>query len=76
MDQTKVSEAYLLGIKEGRDNLRWLKSQGEEVDYDRMIELLENIKAVLRMGFPDEMADFLRGERDFWKNQIKKASHS
>ena len=62
-----VSQSYLMGIREGREYLKHFKP-----DLDAMQGVLANIKSTLRMGFSGEVGDMLRGERDFWINQIKK----
>jgi hypothetical protein len=68
MDTTQVTEAYLLGIKEGRASL---KAHGVSIAQDE----LANLKSTIR-GFAasSPVGQMLRGERDFWLNQIKHAS--
>lgn len=65
---TRVTDAYLLGIREGREYLNRFKP-----DVQQMRDVLANVEATLRMKFGPEVGDLLRGERDFWRNQIKRA---
>lgn len=60
-----VTQAYLLGVKEGREFLRAFP----ETDPRDMVEA---ITRTLAEGFSGDMAEFMRGERDFWKNQAKR----
>lgn len=61
-----VTQEYLDGIREGRATLNRDKS-GEHAQV-----YLENLNATIK-GFPasNPVGQFLRGERDFWRNQIK-----
>lgn len=62
-----VTLEYLEGIKDGRAMLR---CQPDMTAQD--IEgLLENCTTLLKMGFAQPMRDMYRGERDFWKQQLK-----
>lgn len=62
-----VSESYLSGIREGRDYLKRFRPTAEEAR-----EVLANVRGTLK-GFKNgPVADMLRGERDFWDNQLKK----
>lgn len=62
-----VSQAYLMGIREGREFLKAFP------DCDPAEELAA-CKAMLAQGFSGDMAEFIRGERDFWKKQVRKGS--
>lgn len=64
-----VSESYLMGIREGREYLKRFTPNLQDAR-----DVLANIESTLRWGFSGggEVADMLRGERDFWRNQIKK----
>ena len=66
-----VSAAYLLGIRDERQLLNEAKARGE-LDRGFAREILANIEATLRQGFSGEMAQYMRGGRDFWRNQIKR----
>ncbi|MDE2426685.1 MAG: hypothetical protein KGO96_12335 [Elusimicrobia bacterium] len=66
------SQAYLLGIREGRALLKARQTAG-----DSPAELLELARAThancvdnLARHFSGDMAEAFRGERDFWANQI------
>lgn len=65
-----VSQAYLLGIREGRALLRTLQRDGI-ANGDTFRAALANAQAQLRQGFAGEMRDALRGERDFWRAQVR-----
>lgn len=66
MTQT-VTDAYLLGISEGR-------SLNAPPSLSDMIAFRDNCAAQLKRGFDRTMSDMFKGERDFWANQIRKAS--
>lgn len=60
-----VSEEYLEGIREGRATL---KSEGMA----HAAEHLDNLNATCwRFDAQSPVGQLLRGERDFWRNQIK-----
>lgn len=63
----EISESYLTGIRDGREYLKRFKP----TLFD-MRELLRNLEATLEGFKAGPVAEHLRGERDFWKNQIKK----
>jgi len=65
-----VSESYLLGIAEGRELLR----QYGPWSRDDMQRMAENLHDLARQGFAPEMRDMFKGERDFWRNQLRKAA--
>ncbi|MDT0140186.1 hypothetical protein [Acidovorax sp. PRC11] len=62
-----VSTFYVEGIKEGRASL---ERHGMAAASDELANLNSTIK-----GFPasTSVGQLLRGERDFWANQIKRA---
>lgn len=64
-----VTAHYLDGIKEGRETF---KREG----MTHAKEHLANVEATMS-GFPASTAvgQMLRGERDFWRNQLKGANH-
>lgn len=72
MSGQTVTQAYLLGIREGRATLRGLESQGFTVDRQLARDVLANVKECLAMGFSGDMRDMMRGERDFWAGQVKR----
>ena len=63
-----VSQHYINGISDAREEY---EAYGMEDAADR----LANIESTLKRfaGADSEMGQYLRGERDFWRNQIKKA---
>lgn len=63
----EVPAAYIVGIKEGRSLLK------ANPDYKRedIQAIIANIKSTLK-GFSGDVAQMLRGELDFWNNQLKK----
>jgi len=67
---SQVTDEYLMGIRDGREYLK--KFQPDLFD---MHMLLANIDMTLRQRLGREVSDHLRGERDFWKHQIKKSSN-
>lgn len=66
-----VSEAYLLGIRDEREILNAEKASGERDLAALAREMHESCDRTLRQGFSGEMGDYMRGGRDFWRNQIK-----
>ena len=68
--QSTVSEAYLIGVSEGRSLLKRLKADKLDSLETRRSALL-NVQTRLKMGFGGEMREALRGERDFWKLQVE-----
>jgi len=65
MDTKTVTQYYLEGIKEGRETF---KREGIEHAQAH----IENLKATIkRFAANSPVGQMLRGELDFWKNQIK-----
>lgn len=62
-----VSQAYILGIKEGRA----LLTATPDLDRADILDIIDNLTSTIKRGFSGDVADMLRGERDFWKNQLK-----
>lgn len=68
----KVSQAYLMGIRDEREILEAEIAAGE-TDLPKLAEdMLASVKRTLAQGFAGEMAQYMRGSRDFWANQVKK----
>ncbi len=63
-----LTQNYLNGIKEGRE---YFKQYGKDFSLAEIKSHIENIKNQIKNGNSDDMRDFLRGERDFWINQLK-----
>lgn len=62
-----VSQAYIEGIKEGRAYLKAFPDQTpEDIKHH-----LSNIRKTMRYASPT-VKEILKGERDFWTNQLKK----
>jgi hypothetical protein len=64
-----VSPYYIEGIKEGRAALT---KHGMGIAHDE----LRNLDSTIRRGFDasSPVGQMLRGERDFWRNQLKRAA--
>lgn len=62
-----VTAEYLAGIAEGRSYLRRFRPTPDE-----MRDVLRNTVETLRGFRSGPVADLLRGERDFWRSQLKK----
>lgn len=67
-----TSQAYLLGISEGRAALRHMQERGEYQGLPDARAMLATSERLLGQGFAGDMRDCLKGERDFWRNQIRK----
>lgn len=65
MSQTVTTE-YLEGIREGRN---WLRTNGS----DDACAVLRNLEATCeQFAASSPVGQMLRGERDFWRNWIKR----
>lgn len=65
---TVVTSSYLDGIREGRE---WLRAHGS----DDAPALLDNLTRTARLfDAQSPVGQMLRGERDFWRNQARKAA--
>ena len=63
-----VTEEYLSGIREGRQTRRMI----EATDVERTAKIeLEFLDRVGTMYGSEPSAEFCRGLRDFWQNQMK-----
>lgn len=65
---TATTEMYLVGISEGRATFN---NEGMTGASERVANLKETIKG---FAASSPVGQMLRGERDFWINQLKKAS--
>jgi len=63
-----VSAEYLEGIREGR---AWLRKYGAG-DAAAVLDNLERTARTFAASSP--VGQMLRGERDFWRNQLKKGA--
>jgi hypothetical protein len=66
-----VSHAYLLGLRDERQLLKAEQAKGLQCLAGFAREILTNIESTLRQGFSGEMAEYMRGGRDFWRQQLK-----
>lgn len=74
MTNQTVSSAYLMGITDER---QLLNSDAEEFAKDPLAysrDMLTGVKRTLARGFSGDMAEYVRGSRDFWSNQVRKYS--
>jgi hypothetical protein len=65
-----VSQAYVMGISEGRALWRTFEAQGI-ANLETAREALANCETCLGMGFAADARDMLKGERDFWRQRVK-----
>ncbi len=65
-----VSQAYVMGISEGRAMWRQLERDGI-ADLQHARECLGHVRECLAMGFAGDVRDMMKGERDFWLQRIK-----
>lgn len=70
------TQAYLIGITEGRKAKRRYERDCGPMDRATVARNLETSQELCAQGFAGEMLDFLRGERDFWKNQVQKMANA
>lgn len=73
MTTQTVSQAYIDGILEGRDFKRHCTAAGDTIDRAFITAHIDAIERTMR-GFSGTMRDFMRGERDYWRNQLAKVS--
>lgn len=67
MTSKTVTQEYLMGIREGRQALRTYGMSVASAHLDNLNRTIKNFDASSPVG------QMLRGERDFWRNQIKNA---
>lgn len=65
--KTSITGAYIDGIKEGRSFL----NANHGLTLEEMKKELDSSARLMR-SHSDAMKDYFKGQRDFWKNQIKK----
>lgn len=65
----KVTAEYLMGIAEGRQYLRAYPDTSPREAFDGCVR-------TIRSGFDAQspVGQILRGERDFWRNQLRMAN--
>lgn len=67
MNTQSVTQEYLMGIREGRQALRTYGMGVAHAHLDNLNRTIKNFDASSPVG------QMLRGERDFWRKQIKNA---
>lgn len=72
MTTQTVSQSYLDGIADERAILRQAIADGETDLAALARDMLDNINRTIARGWSGEMAEYMRGSRDFWRNQVKK----
>jgi hypothetical protein len=68
---TTVSSTYLDALRDERDILNRAKADGECMA-TLARDMLANCEATLARGWSGPMLDYMRGGRDFWRNQARK----
>ena len=63
---TRITDCYILGIKEGRE---YMRTHGTE---DAAAHIENCNTTIARYPRGSMLAEMARGERDFWANQIEK----
>ena len=71
MSGATVTASYLLGIRDERALLREMVARGDDLAREAPA-MLASIEATLARGFSGETAEYMRGGRDFWRNQCAK----
>ena len=70
-----VSSSYLDGIREGRELLKVWQAEGPvDVPALARASLVTLDRLCRQYGAQSPVGQMLRGERDFWRNQIKKGA--
>ena len=81
MTQRTATAEYIAGITDARATMRRIQS-GQDACYSAaelpefMRSEVASIERTIRSGFgpSSPVGQMLRGERDFWRNQIRKAA--
>ena len=68
MNINQVSAMYIEGIKEGRS---MLEKYGAAIAHEELDNLNRTIKG---FAASSPVGQMLRGERDFWRNQLKRTA--
>ena len=61
-----LTQEYIDGICEGREYKKRFNPDRQDID-----RIIQNIRETMKMFSGGPVKDMLRGELDFWKNQIK-----
>lgn len=70
MNGKTVSQAYLMGLSDERGLLRDMVKRGENLATEAPA-MLASVESTLARGFSGDMAEYMRGSRDFWRHQCK-----
>jgi hypothetical protein len=65
-----VSQAYLVGISEGRSLWRQFEREGE-ANLATAKACLATVETLLGESFAGDMREAFKGERDFWRQRVK-----
>jgi hypothetical protein len=71
MTHQTVSQAYLMGIHDERELLQQERDEFARDPLGFASEMLASAQLTLAQGFSGEMAEYMRGSRDFWANQVR-----
>ena len=68
-----VHEAYLMALRDEREILTRARADGEDIP-SLARAMLETCERMAKQGYGGDMAHYVRGSRDFWRNQVKLAT--
>lgn len=71
MASKPVTQAYLLALSDERALLRDMAARGDDLAIEAPA-MLASAKAQQGRGYAGDMADYIRGSVDFWRNQCAK----
>lgn len=69
--QMKITQEYLEGLKDGRAFM-----QAYQPSFEEMLEILDNLNNSMKNFSAGPVKEMMKGERDFWKFQIKTAQNA
>lgn len=67
-----ISQSYLLAIRDERALLNAMIARGEYEPAKDAPAILANIREIMAQGFSGDMAEYMRGSRDFWIGQVSR----
>lgn len=71
-----ISHEYLVGISEARSLSKVHQREYGALSLHDARSFLANADACCGMGFSKPMQDMVRGERDFWRLQVKRLAEA
>jgi len=71
MTAQTVTTSYMLGISDGREFKRRCIEAGDTIDRAFVAGHIAMLERVMAQCLDSAMREFMRGERDFWRNQLK-----